>query len=225
MKKTSHASCASCPFREPERICRAENGRAPKEGCSTVLYPELNAKACAEMEKDEALMHFAREASLQEAACYGVSPYDPKKRQPLKPRIMEIIEFAQRMGYKRLGLAFCLALWSEAKALAEILESHGFEVVSVCCKVGRVDKSFMGISDEEKIFPGMEPMCNPITQALILNEEKCDFNLMLGLCVGHDSLFLKYIEGPVTVVAVKDRLLGHAPLNALYSFYYNFLKK
>ena len=63
------------------------------------------------------------------------------------------------------------------------------------------------------------------SRALILNEEKCDFNLMLGLCVGHDSLFLKYIEGPVTVVAVKDRLLGHAPLNALYSFYYKFLKK
>ena len=37
--------------------------------------------------------------------------------------------------------------------------------------------------------------------------------------------FLKYCEAPVTVVAVKDRLLGHAPLNALYSNYYAFLKK
>ena len=198
MKESVSPNCAMCPFQEPDRICRNENGKAP-EGCSTALYPDLSESACADMRADEALMRFAREASLQEAACYAPSPYDPGARQPLKPRIMEIIEFAQRMGYRRLGLAFC--------------------------KVGRVDKSFMGISEDEKIFPGLEPMCNPITQAKILNEEKCDFNLMLGLCVGHDSLFLKYIEGPVTVVAVKDRLLGHAPLNALYSNYYRYLKK
>ena len=162
---------------------------------------------------------------LQEAACYAPSPYDENARQPVKPRIMEIIEFAQRLGCRRLGLAFCLGLRSEARDLCRILESHGFEVVSVCCKVGRVDKRFLGLSDAEKIFPGPEPMCNPIAQAKILNEEKCELNLMLGLCVGHDSLFLKAVEGPVTVVAVKDRLLGHAPLNALYSGYYRYLKK
>jgi uncharacterized metal-binding protein len=129
------------------------------------------------------------------------------------------------MGYHRLGLAFCIGLKTEARDLCRVLESHGFEVVSVCCKVGRVDKSFMGIDDDGKIHAGPEAMCNPITQAKILNEERCELSLMLGLCVGHDSLFLKYIEGPVTVVAVKDRLLGHAPLNALYSNYYRFLKK
>jgi uncharacterized metal-binding protein len=224
MKEIMAANCAMCPFQEPDRICRNENGRAP-EGCGTALYPALSEDACAEMAADEELMRFAREASRQEAACYGPSPYDPAARQPLKPRIMEIIEFAQRMGYRRLGLAFCLGLRAEARALCEILTSHGFEVVSVCCKVGRVDKSFMGIREEEKIFPGQEAMCNPITQAKILNQEQCEFNLMLGLCVGHDSLFLKYVEGPVTVVAVKDRLLGHAPLNALYSNYYRYLKK
>lgn len=224
MKEIMAANCAMCPFQEPDRICRNENGRAP-EGCGTALYPALSEDACAEMAADEELMRFAREASRQEAACYGPSPYDPAARQPLKPRIMEIIEFAQRMGYRRLGLAFCLGLRAEARALCEILTSHGFEVVSVCCKVGRVDKSFMGIREEEKIFPGPEAMCNPITQAKILNQEQCEFNLMLGLCVGHDSLFLKYVEGPVTVVAVKDRLLGHAPLNALYSNYYRYLKK
>ncbi len=224
MENQTKANCAMCPFQEPDRICRNENGRAP-EGCSTALYPELSESACADMAADAELMRFAREASLQEASCYAPSPYDPDARQPLKPRIMEIIEFAQRMGYRRLGLAFCLGLRAEARTLCQILESHGFEVVSVCCKVGRVDKSFMGLSDAEKIFPGPEAMCNPITQAKILDAEHCEFNLMLGLCVGHDSLFLKYIQGPVTVVAVKDRLLGHAPLSALYSNYYHYLKK
>lgn len=60
-------------------------------------------------------------------------------------------------------------------------------------------------------------MCNPITQAYLLNEEKTEFNILLGLCVGHDSLFLKNAEAPCTVLAVKDRLLGHNPLAAIYT--------
>ncbi len=224
MKERSAANCAKCPFPELDRICKSENGRTP-DGCATALYPEQTADACAKLKADEELMRFAREAAIQEAECYAPSPYDENARQPVKPRIMEIVEFAKRMGYRRLGLAFCMGLRTEARDLCLILESHGFEVVSVCCKVGRVDKSFMGLGDGEKIYPGPETMCNPIAQAEILNEEKCEFNLILGLCVGHDSLFIKYIDGPVTVVAVKDRLLGHAPLNALYSGYYKYLKK
>ena len=60
------------------------------------------------------------------------------------------------------------------------------------------------------------PMCNPIAQAQLLNEEKTEFNIVLGLCVGHDTLFFKYSEAPVTVLAVKDRALAHNPLGALY---------
>ncbi|KJS88133.1 MAG: metal-binding protein, partial [Peptococcaceae bacterium BICA1-8] len=46
------------------------------------------------------------------------------------------------------------------------------------------------------------------------------------LCVGHDSLFIKYSHAPVTVLAVKDRVLAHNPLAALYcaeSYYKNKL--
>ena len=35
-------------------------------------------------------------------------------------------------------------------------------------------------------------MCNPIFQAKMLNEAKTDLNVVVGLCVGHDSLFYKY---------------------------------
>ena len=126
---------------------------------------------------------------------------------------------------KKLGLAFCMGLRSEAAALNKILEFHGFEVVSAICKMGCVDKAFVNIKEEEKIRCGHETMCNPIAQAYALNDAKVDFNLMLGLCVGHDSLFIKYAEAPVTVIAVKDRLLGHNPLAALYSGYYDYLGK
>ena len=70
-------------------------------------------------------------------------------------------------------------------------------------------------------------MCNPIAQARLLNDAKTDFNIMLGLCIGHDSLFLKHVEGLTTVFAVKDRVTGHNPMVALYTSesYYRRLKK
>lgn len=59
-------------------------------------------------------------------------------------------------------------------------------------------------------------MCNSIGQANFFNEAKTDFNILLGLCVGHDSLFIKYSEAPISVFAVKDRVLAHNPLGAIY---------
>jgi uncharacterized metal-binding protein len=70
-------------------------------------------------------------------------------------------------------------------------------------------------------------MCNPIFQAYVVNDAGTDFNVLLGLCVGHDSLFFKYTEAPTTVLAVKDRVTGHNPLAAVYlsESYYSWLDK
>jgi len=59
-------------------------------------------------------------------------------------------------------------------------------------------------------------MCNPIAQAQLLNREKTEFNICLGLCVGHDSMFYKYSEAPVTTLVAKDRATGHNPAAAIY---------
>jgi len=216
--------CAKCPFKPHERVCGVIKGRFP-EFCSTKIYSEVLEKALAEYTNDEKVMEFARNSALQEAECYGAVEGKPLARKPLKPRILEIVEFCQKQGYKKLGLAFCMGLYKEAQMLNKILESYDFEVVSTVCKVGCTDKTFLGMKEEEKIREGHESMCNPIAQAMILNEAKTDFNLMLGLCVGHDSLFFKYVEAPTTVVAVKDRLMGHNPLAALYSSYFAYIKK
>ncbi|AHM57870.1 hypothetical protein EAL2_808p03660 (plasmid) [Peptoclostridium acidaminophilum DSM 3953] len=61
-----------------------------------------------------------------------------------------------------------------------------------------------------------EAMCNPTGQALLLNKAETDLNLIFGLCVGHDSFFVKYSNAPVTVAAAKDRVLGHNPMAAVY---------
>ncbi len=132
-------------------------------------------------------------------------------------RLEETMDFARRCGFKKLGLAFCVGLCKEAKALCTILQNNGFSVSSVICKNGHIPKEFLKIQGNEKVRPGTdEPMCNPIGQAYFLNSEQTDLNIILGLCVGHDSLFIKYSEAPVTVLAVKDRVLAHNPLGALY---------
>lgn len=133
-------------------------------------------------------------------------------------RLIEIIKFMKSCNYKKIGLAFCKGLIHEAREVSRILEYNKFEVVSVICKNGAVPKEQIGIKDENTLsgHADKEVMCNPVAQAMALNDVKTDFNIMLGLCVGHDTLFFKYIEGPVTVLAVKDRVTGHNPLGPIY---------
>ena len=144
------------------------------------------------------------------------------------PRIEELIQFARKCDYKRLGIAHCGGLAYEAGLLSEILEKNGFEVVSVMCKTGGIPKERIGIKPDEKIAgpDAWETMCNPIVQAMIINRSKVDMAVMLGLCIGHDTLFIRYCEAPLTVLAVKDRVTGHNPLAALYTSgsYYRRLK-
>jgi uncharacterized metal-binding protein len=131
-------------------------------------------------------------------------------------RVEEVVQFAKKMGYRKIGIANCISFVDHALVLSGILESHGFEVVSVACKNGNIPKEELGIREHEKIRPGtFEPLCNPVAQAALLNAHGCEFNVVMGLCIGHDSLFFKYASGPSTVLIAKDRVLGHNPVAAL----------
>lgn len=141
-------------------------------------------------------------------------------------RVEEIAEFAKRMGYKKLGIATCVGLLKEAGIVAKILRNKGFEVYGAACKAGAQKKTSVGI-DPKCEAVGCN-MCNPILQALLLNKEKTEFNIIVGLCVGHDSLFMKYSEALTTTLVAKDRVLGHNPAAALYlseSYYSKVLKE
>jgi len=197
------------------RLCRSKEGSGPKF-CPTKTK-EREIQAALEKYRDRETMRFAKAASLQEAECYVGRDEKPFVLRPTKTRVEEIIEFAQKMGYQKLGVAFCSGLFPEGATFVRILEKHGFEVVSVCCKVGGVPKEFLGLREEEKVRVGTyETMCNPITQAEIFNEAGTEFNVLVGLCVGHDALFLKNAKALTTVLVAKDRVLGHNPVAALY---------
>lgn len=131
-------------------------------------------------------------------------------------RVEEVVQLAKKLGFKKLGIATCISFVDLAHVLSAIFESHGFEVASVACKNGGVPKESLGLSEQEKIRPGtFEPMCNPVSQAELLNRAGCELNVVLGLCVGHDSLFFKHSEGLATTLVAKDRVLAHNPVGAL----------
>lgn len=167
--------------------------------------------------KDELASKFSMAAAEIEGRFYGKYT-----------RVEETIAFARRIEAHKIGIATCVGLISEARMYAKILKAKGLESYCVICKVGSIDKAEVGIPKDLKIEPDCyEALCNPVMQADILNKAETDLNVIIGLCVGHDSLFIKYSKAPVTTLVTKDRVLGHNPGAALYltNFYYKRLLK
>lgn len=220
------AQCAFCGLPNQQRLCKNPEGAGKGPPfCATALHPECTQRAVQAYQSEE-LHAFAVNSARNERSCYDCSVETAGLPKPVKCRIEETVDFCRSMGYYKIGFAFCGALHKEAAVVARMFRDQGLEVVSVMCKVGGVDKTAIGIQEEEKLHPGrFEPVCNPIAQAEILNESGTQFNVVMGLCVGHDSLFLAHSQKLCTVLAVKDRLLGHNPLAAVYTShsYYSFL--
>lgn len=203
-------SCAFCPSQE----CKKEHPSYPPN--CPCRDKETAARSLAVTRSPDNLPIAVASALLEQN--YG---WD-------KTRLQEIVEFCRSMGYEHLGLAYCMGLQKEAKVFCDILRSHGFFVTPVGCKFGNIAKENLGLSEGQKRTPGKyDPMCNPVGQALFLEEAKTEFNILLGLCVGHDTLFIKESNTPMTVFAVKDRVLCHNPLGAVYtsSNFYKHLYK
>lgn len=191
--------CASCQAKP----CR-QGGSLNTIACpSNHLEGQQKAK---DLYRDPLHKRLAIEAAGVEARGYGE-----------KTRIEEIIDFARSCQFEKLGLLFCVGLSTEAAIVEKIFKAHRFQVISVACKNGGMSKGEIGIPRENTLSGDRtETMCNPIGQALFLNEQKSELNILLGLCVGHDVLATKHLEAPVTTLAVKDRVTGHNPLAPVY---------
>ncbi len=193
--------CVKCPVRRCGSMEKKSNVPA---SCPSEKYPDLVKETTAKYRLTENQAVMRGWQGLMEKVL------DPEKKNEKYAwtRIHEIIEYARIRGMKRLGVATCYSLLPEAKMLSDILESSGFEVISLSCLCGEVKPQELGM-------PG-EIFCNPILQAEILSREKTELNIMVGLCVGHDILFLRYSRAETTPLIVKDRALGHNPVAALY---------
>ena len=193
-----------CSYCARKRCFMGDLSQAP-EFCPSVVRPELIEEAKDKL-KDSENQQMAQDVA-RTWKDYGKLT-----------RVEETVLYAKLRGYKKLGLAFCVGLSQEAELFTNLLFNEGFEVVSVCCMCGGLSSEDVALPEEEKIVPGQrQPMCNPIGQAAVLDAEGCELNILLGLCVGDDTLFIKHSNAPVTVLAVKDRVLAHNPLGALYT--------
>lgn len=195
---------------------KEKNKKAP-ESCPTEKYSDLVRETIEKYKLPENQAVIQGWLGLMSKV---LNPEKPKEKWSWT-RVDEIMEYAKIRGMKRLGIATCYALMSESKFLSEIFESNGFDVVSISCLCGEVNPQELGM-------PG-NIFCNPILQAEVLNHEKTDLNIMVGLCVGHDILFLRHCKAETTPLVVKDRSLGHNPVAALYQsqgfFKDRFIKK
>lgn len=124
-------------------------------------------------------------------------------------RLEESIDFARRSGYRSLGVAFCKMVKKDAEAVTKRLREEGFTVHSVMCRTGAISDEILEREGEQFIGQkGYETMCNPIGQAAVLKDAGTEFNLVMGLCVGHDTLFIRHSDTPMTILGVKDRKNG-----------------
>lgn len=196
-------TCVNCGARHCDHL----DSDWPDFCMTTKTSDELFDAALDEYRNDEQTAKIFKAAAEIEGLYYGALT-----------RVEEVALFAKKIGAKKVGIATCMGLINESQIFAKVLQAKGIEsICSVVCKVGGIDKTEANIPDNVKVHPGEhESTCNPIVQAEILNAEHTDLNVIVGLCVGHDTLFIQHSEAPVTYLVVKDRVLGHNPVAALY---------
>jgi uncharacterized metal-binding protein len=227
-KDLACGKCSSVWRSKGATNCWSEPGSGPNkpEHCPSTDNADLIDEAFKLYKGDDEDARMVYVAGRVEGMCYEPIPGSDAVNARWT-RVEDTLAFAKLMGYKKIGIATCIGLLDETNKLADILTAQGFAPQHVCCKAGSIDKLELGLKDKDKIRPGtFEPACNPVAQARLLNRAGTDMNIIVGLCVGHDMVFTKYSEAPVTTLVVKDRVTGHNPVSVLYgqNFYYKRLQ-
>ncbi len=219
MKSTIFPQCAKCSGAYCSKIPLEEINKAILPEYCPMKTSEEMIKSVIERYGQDDVKRIYVPATITEKEAYesvrGVC-------MAVRPRIKELIEFGKLIHAKKVGVAFCAGMQDEAARIVAILERSGFAVASVRCKCGGTDKTKLDVAKEYKIGDPLkfESACNPVLQAQLLNNAGTDINVIVGLCLGHDMLFTMNSKALVTTLIVKDRLLGHNPVIALYSDYH-----
>lgn len=125
-------------------------------------------------------------------------------------RLEEIIEFVKRMKYKKVGLAYCYGMESDAIKVHDIFKNEDIKLQTISCSVSGI------LQDEINQNSCIHKVsCNPIGQAHQLNAEEVDFVIIMGICLGHDILLQKNLKADFTTFVVKDRVNKHNPIKSI----------
>ena len=208
-----NATCIDC---EAYKCRYPEAKQSPPRDCPRKNYPRLLKQTIEKSRNDPSV----RKINI---ACEEVLKRGHDSLGYNWTRVRELIEYARVSGYKRIGIAGCIGLIEESKIIGKILIQAGFQVSLVSCMAGGAPRSKFGL--KERKGGSSHIACNPLMQAEVLNHEKTDLNVMVGLCLGHDILFIKNSKADVTPFIVKDRVTGHNPAAVLYTSKTYYKKK
>jgi uncharacterized metal-binding protein len=197
MKATDRFGCAYCAT---AGSFKGDASKMPRT-CPTLTEVAVSKNAAPYLEAGRAAKMRAADAA----------PFDEDGR--LRNRVEELVYYAADRGMAKVGIAFCVSLLKEAQALGRMLEAGGLEAELVCCRVGAIDYSEIGLP--KKHPEKFAAICNPVAQARLLNAKHVDLVAQVGLCMGHDLILQEECDAPVTTVVVKDRALDHDPVEAL----------
>lgn len=228
-KERKMPSCDKCPSLACWPAHAEDALKMSPDFCATVNWPDIIAKGREIYETDE----FHRKLQIAGAIIESLSSQTPPGGREINmkyTRAEELALLCHFMDWKKIGIAHCIGMIGEAKELSDYLRIRGMEPYQLCCKMGDIEKTEIGIAEEDKVRPlTYETICNNIGQALVFNEIGTDLNVIVGLCMGHDIAFTMFSKAPVTTFIVKDRRMGNAPALALYhgyapcNFYYGRL--
>lgn len=194
----SDLNCMNCSVAACEYPERGKPGFCAQDGVTADLHDE--AARLYALPENHAIMEAA--AKVTEGTVDST-------------RVQDTIKFASLIGAHRIGIATCTIMLRETRVLARLLQDAGFDVEAIGCKV---DGNRRADLDLEPLPAGEGAiLCNPIMQALLLNRAKTDLNVLMGICVGHDALFSKYSDAPVTTLVAKDFLAANNPCSVLYT--------
>jgi len=110
-------------------------------------------------------------------------------------RLREIAEYSKKLGIERIGVGHCDDMVREAHLTAKYLES-------------------------QKLSPMLPPTasdCDPIEQVEFFAQNETQANVIAGMCVAHEALFISASKTPVISLVARDVRLQHNPVAALYT--------
>ena len=110
-------------------------------------------------------------------------------------RLRELAEFALLLGHTRIGLPHCPDMAKEAAGVSRFLLENGLE-------------------------PALPPdtiLGDPEAQARFFQDEGTALNVLAGMCVGHEAVFIKASHAPVVSLIARDTRLHHNPVAGIYT--------
>ncbi|MGD8329309.1 MAG: DUF1847 domain-containing protein, partial [Acidobacteriota bacterium] len=107
-------------------------------------------------------------------------------------RLREVIEFARRVGFQRIGVAHCPDMRRIASRIQRILTRSSLDAV-------------------------MPPQLQPSAQASFFAAHDTDLNIIAGMCVAHEVSLIMQSDAPIVCLVARDERLHHNPAAALYA--------